>query len=360
MAWLDLNINGAVDPGEPSGQTSVAWTGPKCGDAAVVGVRGSGDNSNGDAYPGRHAAAVAQRLVNKWGLKLYDNDGGNDNVIGLAYPAASVPFALAGYKVSVDSGVSNLLTELNTIRTTCGDSFPILLVGFSQGSHVIQTVLEKLDDSGSNGSVAGAALLASPRFSPNDAVSCGSFLADYPSDGVAGAALVRGRFADSTRSWCLANDQICVSRLRNFSLVNRTHQNGYNDGTFSGNPILDDAAGLLAWDVLSRRGGSAHPDIEGGLNGYRTASISLNNDVRVSAVALFARGAPSKTFRWDFNGDGVVDQTSTTAWVTHRYGVRVFSGPSTMTTKVSIEFADGTQVNTQICIRRAASGSTTC
>lgn len=98
----------------------------RCNDAALIGVRGSGDNLSGDSYPGRHAVAIAEILLRKWRITLYDRDARGFGAIGLAYPASSVlnPFALPGYGVSVASGARNLRTELDAIRAYCGPTFP--------------------------------------------------------------------------------------------------------------------------------------------------------------------------------------------------------------------------------------------
>jgi alpha-tubulin suppressor-like RCC1 family protein len=366
VAWLDTNINGVVDASESSGSTTVEWAEVpnSCGSAAVVGVRGSGDNSSGDAYPGRHAIAIAQRLRDVWGLTLFDDDGGGDGVpvIGLAYPAVSVTNRDAiAYKASVDSGVANLQTEISTLRSRCGPDFKILLVGFSQGSHVIQSLLDKLDDQASGGdrsweSIGGVALLASPRFAPEDPAARGTFLADYPAGGVAGGSVIRNRFAPLTRSWCQNNDLVCVARPRNVILT-KTHTQGYDDATPTGRPILDDAAGLLAWDVLQQQKSGPHAGAEGSTTLARVGSRNL---VRISAAALYSRGAPSTLYKWDFDGDGTVDMTSDMAWTEHRYGVRLLSGPRSVVTRYRIEFADGTFYTGELCVRRSAIGAVGC
>ena len=345
---------------------------PPCSsyDAALIGVRGSGDNSRGDAFPGDKALGVAQRLVNQYHLKLFDNDGGGDHVIGLAYPASSAAFpflALPGYGVSVNSGAKNLLTEISGLRALCGTHFPILLVGYSQGAHVIHSALEQLDDAAMKTgdtrwqSIAGVALFASPRFQPLDATGRGTFVGGYPLEGIAGPSVIRHRFASVSRSYCLANDPVCNYSASNLLLNRSIHTKDYDacqvvsvlcpDTTPSGKLVADDAAGLLAWDVAHHAGRDLTPKPIGSLSAYR----HLTTD-RIGAAVVYADGSPTVTFAWDFNGDGRIDATTSSPWTTHAYGV---TGGHVKTT-VHITHADGRVTVRSICIIRRIVGAVTC
>ncbi len=94
------------------------------------------------------------------------------------------------------------------------------LAGFSQGAHIIQSVLERLDASAvANGvrmreSIAGVALLASTRFDSDDAANRGHYVADYPNDGIARGSKIRERFQRVTSTYCQAHDQYASSRER--------------------------------------------------------------------------------------------------------------------------------------------------
>jgi hypothetical protein len=341
-----------------------------CGDAAIVGVRGSGDNARGQDSPGRHAAHVANLLRGHWGLKLYDAPSADsdprDGVIGLDYPASSALTEIHAYKVSHDAGVRSLLAQIAAIENPvsgCGPGFPVVLVGFSQGAQVIQSVLDKLNDRAPRDdtwrSIAGVALLASPRFSPLDETARATFLADYPLHGIAGAATVPARFRAMTRSYCLANDPVCVSDSGSIGgtviKLNKTHTQAYDPGSKSGNPILEDAAGLLAWGVDRLRGSAARGGNPAGvLAAYRQ---NATNTVRLSAAAVYPRGVPADTFSWDFDGDGRRDGPKThRPWIAHSYGV----AGGRVTTKVTIQRVDGSSTLRSICIRRAAAGRVTC
>lgn len=327
-----------------------------CGDAALIGARGSGDNAHGSSYPGRHALAIAATLTQQYKLKLKTG-----NVIGLDYPAVSITNSSAiHYKSSVSTGVTNLLKDITIIRQTCGASFPIVLAGFSQGAHVIQSTLDKLDDLASTGdetwkSIAGVVLLASPRFDQHDPVARGTFMAGYPYGGLAGQSLVRARFEPITRSYCLGNDPICVASYNNVGNAS-VHSNGYNPNTATGTPILADGSSLLAWGIDTRSGGDIAPHPAGQLTAYRT---NASNEVRVSAGTVYADGSPTVTFSWDLTSNGTVDAVTSTPWIIHGYGIAL-RGRKQIETTVRIQHADGMITTRQICIRQAAIGPVMC
>lgn len=370
-------------------------------DAALIGVRGSGDpdttESDGEAVrPGRIAVAIANYLQ-KNGLNLYDNDNYRaDHVIGLQYPAVGLLSAVlsggAGYGVSVSTGKNNLLAEINTLRSTCGPDLPILLAGFSQGAHVIQSALDELDDRANSGdatweSIAGVSLIASPRFDPDDVGARGTFPASAPKFGLLGQQKARSRFESITRTYCLKDDPICqapADKVAKCLLLRRgpdgvltclvaaikplldIHSNGYipNKGVSEWvigpkNWLMQDAAELLRWATRKREGLTTSPRPIGSLQAYRDFLNPLNT--RVSAGGIYARGAPTTLYKWDFDSNGTIDTTTTSPFVVHAYGVGItLRGFDTITTTVRIQHIDGTQTTRSICIRRAPFGSATC
>jgi Cutinase len=332
----------------------------RCNTAALIGVRGSGDNLSGDSYPGRHAVAIAGILLRRWGIRLYDRDERGFGAIGLSYPASTVwpnVFALPSYGTSVDSGRQNLLAELDTIRAVCGPTFPILLVGFSQGAHVIQSALESLDDAAANQSgddrwrsIAGVVLLASPRFDPNDPAARGTFAATYPDAGFVGKATLRSRFGDRARSYCVARDPVCNKPIKGLYRWS-VHSSAYDEGRETGQPILEDAAGLLAHRVRALTGGTAAPTPTGELAAYDLKTIRT---VLLSGAAIYARGAPTVSFEWDLNDDRVIDLRTPQPLMVLGYRGTV---PRQRVT-VTVRLADGSEVAR--CIRLSPSGTATC
>jgi hypothetical protein len=204
--------------GVRSAVTSVPVQLSDCGDAAVIGVRGSRDNEQSgyeENFPGRHAVHVAD-LLRTWHPAplpapprpdLFDDDGHGDGVIGLKYPAVEMPEKAAQYDGSQEQGKQALLVQLRRIRGLeyCAADMPILLVGHSQGAHVIQSVLDQaVTDPSLQTAIAGAVLLASPRFDNGDPTARGTFAEEFSRDGLAGPSLVPTMFRDRVRSYCLA------------------------------------------------------------------------------------------------------------------------------------------------------------
>jgi hypothetical protein len=344
----------------------------KCGDATLIGVRGSGDNkvnTNGDD-PGRHANAIAKKLQ-ELGVELYEPPAGginpndadskpNDGVVGLFYPASTVkPTEGVGetlsYKQSHDAGVRSLIGKIDVLRSTavgCGPNHPILLTGFSQGAHVIQSTLDKLSSDSKGDSISGVVLIASPRFSPMDPSARGTFLRDYPRNGIARPAKVPARFSPITRTYCVENDPVCVnSGLNLFGTVatlNKSHENAYSP-SLDTNPMLRDAAGLFEWRLGKGSGRAIDP--QGSVTAYRGWDTQVT---RVSAAEIYSRGAPSVGFKWDFNNDGKVDKETSEPWVSNNYGFR----PGNVTTKVEVKFGDSTSRSYTVCIKKF--GGATC
>jgi hypothetical protein len=327
-----------------------------CKSAALIGVRGSGDQP-GTSAPGRHAQAIAQLLQRQWHISLYDRDGGNDGVIGLSYPSVSVTdYHAAQYFTSVNAGVQNLLALITQIRSECGADYPVLLTGFSQGSHVIQSVLDQLAQQAAAGnttwqSIVGVGLMASPRFSPQDPDARGTFAEQVTGHGASGAALIPARFGAMTRTYCATTDPVC--NIGNRTTVRKTtHTTAYYDARNpTGNPMIADVAGLLAQDFLSRAGQVARTQPTGRVAAFE--GPGAGPDVVVSAAAVYGRGAPSTTFDWDTNGDGKVDQSSAAPTVTF-----INSRPGRRTVTVTVNFGDGSQLHQ--CIALTGSGSRRC
>lgn len=356
-----------------SGSTPPPPNEPPCGDAAIIGVRGSGDNNNGRDYPGRHALAIAKLLRDRASLDLYDRGDSTprNHVIGLRYPAVSVTNSeVRHYRGSVRTGVRRLHETIESIRSECGNALPILLVGYSQGADVVQSTLEELAEAASGGdrnwtSIRGVVLLASPRFKPNDRVARGTYPASYPLSGIrpGAAAVVPYRFQSTTRSYCLRNDPVCQFSPSNLANHTSTHTHSYDIRTATGAAIASDAVGLLRWGIRTSEvpGPSAAPF--GGLK--VTGSKVDGNRAIVSAAAVYSKGAPSVRFDWDFNNDGEVDQRTRKPWVSHKYGFRLDSplpgaGPKRVRAAVRIAFSDQSTKRLTICIRFGKTGPTAC
>lgn len=374
---------GAAAAGVPPPTTEPTPTPSACtGDAVLIAARGSGDNPTGNT-PGRHALAIAKRLRDTYHLRLIDagqpatpiDKVGNGSVIGVAYPSVSVTNTdLTIYNPSVQYGISSMLASIDGVRRACGRAFPILLTGYSQGAEVAQAVIQKLaaTTDGQGQSIAGAVLLASPKFSPDDPAARGTYAAAYPLSGIHGHELLPTRAAATTRSYCLANDPVCNFSPVNLARHTAIHTQQYNDDprrpNVPGAAIAADAAGLLAWTVKSKSGGTVAPRVTGQLTAVREVQQGNNFTVavRLAASAVYANGAPTVRFKWDFTSRGTVDEITSVPMVRHVYGqapprfIRGAKPQGPVMTTVQIEHADGTITVRKICVRMAIVGATTC
>src|SRR6185437_1917245 len=82
----------------------------------------------------------------------------------------------------------------------------------------------------------------------------------------------------------------------------------------TGKPILEDAAGLLAFRVLSPKHIDVPPNTTGRIEVFNLNKPSLG----LSAAAIYARGAPTSTFEWNF-GDGTDNVVTSHPLVLHKY-----------------------------------------
>lgn len=202
-----------------------------CADVAFVGARGSGE------APGLGATVreTAQRYRDSLGPQV------SVEVVPVAYPAVSVlDTDLAGYNASVADGVGNVRARLSSLALRCPDT-RYVLVGYSQGAHVLTRFLETLGtgkrlDQTVTEHIVGIALFGSPVFAydPPERVNRSlrgpeaySFLRQgvYLAVNDAGLAersvLSRPPWVSRTHSYCLKQDVVCQA---NSPLYNLLHE----------------------------------------------------------------------------------------------------------------------------------------
>jgi predicted esterase len=144
-----------------------------CPDVYILGVKGSGENAGNDPTQyqnmGQTVDAAERRLAS--GLA---SSGRTVKASGLAYEAASVPFAIGTaifntYENSVADGVTKARGQLESWASACPQAM-IVLLGYSQGADVITRVLQ----SGSmstlkvdlNVRLAGVGFFGDPQLNP--------------------------------------------------------------------------------------------------------------------------------------------------------------------------------------------------
>ena len=186
-----------------------------CADVVMIGVPGSGQEGLGRQV--RDVTETAERLLPALGRTV--------EVRALDYPAISLAdsFGLAlingDYARSVSKGAENLLTELESVRSTCPHS-SVALVGYSQGAQVIKTAAESLEPESRIGAVV---LLADPTRS---AVQSSLVRLGDPSalrDGAFGGTGLPHHIAAVTIDVCAPGDGVCERGRRDLA----AHVEGY-------------------------------------------------------------------------------------------------------------------------------------
>ena len=181
-----------------------------CVDVRFIGVRGSGE-AGGTA--GNAANAVYDAM------KSYVPAGQTTALTGIDYAAVGMDFTGIGktavslswrYQSSKSGGVRNLDAYLDEQDSCTSERW--VLIGFSQGAHVVADALSSGDgtlDSTQQAKVAAVVLLADPRFNPQETFVAGTFsVARY---GIAGKR-PKGdltRAVGKIKSWCDADDVVC-------------------------------------------------------------------------------------------------------------------------------------------------------
>lgn len=169
-----------------------------CGDITVVGVRGTTEEPGYGATVG----PVVERLMGKFNPYLA-------GAVPLDYPARA--FDYAG---SVREGVTNLTKYIDAVRSEC-PAMKFILVGHSQGAHVVADTVAASDF---GGSIVGVGMTGDPMFKPNRP---GTISVDKPTGQRTDTQTNGGVFGHRAdypdwvqpkiRSVCLMTDSICDS-----------------------------------------------------------------------------------------------------------------------------------------------------
>lgn len=303
------------------------------GDVTVVAVRGSGETADldGGGYgsdidqAGRYGAAVFRELSARIGPS-----GLAVGLVPIDYEAVPVGRlfdifggrSAADYLDSVMSGKAELESTLQTIADApgCGLSQPLVLIGYSQGAHVIQLALEDLAGSDLALMAVAAGFFANPMFTSTDDSARGSFPPD--STGIASLiagglspAVVPADFSNVTRTWCHRGDIVCDAVFFNLATthVHTGSSYGVNETGWATGPgtALADVVNTVEW-ALRQRGVLSTPAVAGGVSGEprvieRDATHAGNThqaSLWVSAANIVGSTQPTTGYRWDLDHDG--------------------------------------------------------
>jgi len=174
-----------------------------CPDVLVIDLRGSGEAKGELSPPGRIFAKALQDALSEKSTRS----------IPFPYPAAGDKWTMVGavvkiafigkYHDSVTVGKRALKTVIIELNQNC-PSTKIILVGYSQGAHVIGDVYPLKANV-----LYGAVLFGDPRFNPvNGAINKYSF--DRLRHGRLGArSVLKGKKASHYLSYCHRKDPVC-------------------------------------------------------------------------------------------------------------------------------------------------------
>ncbi|MEA2000782.1 MAG: cutinase family protein [Actinomycetota bacterium] len=302
---------------------------PSCpyGDVTVIAARGSGED-NGDPLvidsPGTLGRAVKESLDRRLGPL-----GVSVGLYGVEYPATAVnaeAWAFT-YGPSVVEGRDALLAELHAVSEICGPEHPVVLVGYSQGAHVVQ---ESLGVVAADPAVVdlpvAVGLVASPQFMSSDPSARGSFppratgiapwVLSAVSSGLGTTGVVENRYSQVTRSWCLSGDPVCDA-----SIVNGISFGAFDDDVHTsgyGSWVVTDIAATAIWAIGAR--GLPVPSPEPDVDPF-DAPIWFGDggEITFSAAPVAGVDGPIDRYLFDYDGDGVVDSTSSRPMSTATY-----------------------------------------
>jgi len=222
----------------PTSSVNAAPTNVCNAQVVMVGVAGSGQNwSEDQPLPpfdryGRQAADVAIVLQSK-----IEKTNFSYAVDVVAYPATDFyGWATGGvndtetYSSSRDVGVATLKQLLDSYRNCANGSPKVILMGYSQGSDVIKSFIfnqEAVGNTSYRNQIIGIALIADPKFDPNDSsYKIGSYqttpittfnvynlkgrtLFGQIPQGVFGKRAVSSAYASKTINLCNQYDPVC-------------------------------------------------------------------------------------------------------------------------------------------------------
>lgn len=218
-----------ASPPPPTCATSDLTCAPPtmCPRVKLIGVRGSGETSGLGKIVRGFSKRFEERLTSKFPgqVDLYYE-------VPVSYQATSIEKALAvdsssgrlvatKYRLSVDSGIESLTSLLS--NDPCSSMSQYVLVGYSQGAHVIGDVLAKRVAKDTLARIRAVVFFGDPKFNPKakEVRELGGFSSVL--DGVRGGRKSGALNALRNRvfSFCRKGDIVCQWRLSEY-IANRS------------------------------------------------------------------------------------------------------------------------------------------
>jgi hypothetical protein len=217
-------VFGACLAGEPDPATEAAdQAATTCADVAIITARASTEAA-GEGITG----ALVTQII-------------NTSTQNVSRASVSYPATLNNYNSSSLQGINALKSQLTTEVTNCPNE-KIVLLGYSQGAHVVLDVL----GGGQGGSLGTAtppiaanisshvtvvATFGDPRHVTNQSFDIGTSTRNGLFPRSATQDQVLGGFASRIHAWCDANDEFCSSG--NSLNVHLTYLNRYQNAAAS-------------------------------------------------------------------------------------------------------------------------------
>lgn len=204
--------------GPPPASAAVSSEAAGCPRVHVVGVRGSGERTADHHGFGRTVWAVVREVHGQAPDSTWHS---------IDYPAVGVGSGgwgryEASYERSLAAGKNRLAGYLGRfLAGACGRVTPVVLVGYSQGAHVVGDVYQERLSPAQRARVAAVALIGDPRFrgaagSPPDVGSYDPLLNGiWAARHIGSARSITGGQAARVRSYCLRRDPVCNGSVRN-------------------------------------------------------------------------------------------------------------------------------------------------
>ena len=333
-----------------------------CGEVESVFVRGSGEvlndveadrfndqlRSRVDPAVSRHHYELGSESIGGELYQAVDVGGDSWNNLWHSLGAAMSAGGAFEYGGSVDSGVAELTTYLTERAALCPAAV-FVLGGFSQGAQVIgETYSEALPD-GLRQRIAYQALFGDPKLhlpegegsSPPACRGEGysAWRSGVPSCRVAEGALGARKpylptgFKSRTGTFCHNADFVCGSSPFFWD------GNGHNTYADPGNDI-DAAVAEITGRLTAAFPAGGWVNASGDRPGIKTAPASEQSrpaavirqpyyyaqpgqQVTFDASASYASDARATIYEWDYNGDGVFEETTSGPITTHTYSQAV-------------------------------------
>lgn len=196
-------LGGAAAVATPAHAVSSSLT---CPGVIVIGVRGTNEaaGSGGNTY--QYASGGFGGRLNLTSSAVIETSY-TARRVGLKYPATAVAPI---YPISQGTGTDNLKSLVTSLGTTCSSATRFVLVGYSQGAHVIGDALasdsSKRIAAAYRSRIAAVVFFGDPTYRKGEPFNVGGATGTGTWPRAAG---VLSEFNNRLRSYCYANDKWC-------------------------------------------------------------------------------------------------------------------------------------------------------